>query len=57
MTPKAQVCEWSIYWWDIDIDETCRRPAGHRGHHTDGLWWFDDNGIRVPIDPAVDGAS
>jgi hypothetical protein len=41
-------CEYSVYWWDVDIDETCRRPLGHPGHHTDGLWFFDDQGLRVP---------
>ncbi|HEY2086411.1 MAG TPA: hypothetical protein VGH54_10365 [Mycobacterium sp.] len=46
--PTEPLCEYSVHWWDVDIDETCRRPLGHHGHHTDGLWYFDDNGLRVP---------
>ena len=46
-TPR---CEYSVHWWAEDLDETCTRPLGHRGSHTDGLWWWDSEGHRVPQD-------
>jgi hypothetical protein len=55
MTTEPQ-CGWQVYWWDADLDETCKRRPRHAGHHTDGLYWYDDDGHRVPIDPAVDAS-
>lgn len=41
-------CPVTVEWFGYDHTSRCVRPAGHGGYHRDGVWWFDDHGLRVP---------
>jgi hypothetical protein len=43
-------CAREVFWFGEDLTTQCVGPAGHRGLHSDGLWWFTDDGIRAPQD-------
>lgn len=40
-------CRAVVNWYELDLTARCQRPDGHAGDHCDGLWWFDDIGLRV----------
>lgn len=40
-------CESRVYWWDIDLSVRCIRAEHSDGAHTDGLRWWDPNGLQV----------
>lgn len=46
------LCGRPVHWYDADLTTSCLRPAGHDGLHRDGLYWFDQHGLRAPRDPA-----
>jgi hypothetical protein len=43
-------CDHAVYWFGDGLWTQCVRPGGHKGLHRDGLYWFDDDGIRQPRD-------
>lgn len=43
-------CAREVFWHAENLTTRCVRPAGHKGLHSDGLWWFTDDGIRAPQD-------
>ena len=43
-------CPVTVDWYGLDMTARCVRPEGHDGPHRDGVWWFDDYGLRVPQD-------
>lgn len=56
-TPAAAApagrCPVTVEWFGYDVTTRCVRPAGHGGAHRDGVWWFDDHGLRVPAPEPV----
>jgi len=46
-TPCARL----IFWWDTSMTTSCILPLHHTGLHTDGLRWFDADGLQAPQDP------
>lgn len=51
--PKARVrkvarCSFAVHLFGYDHRVHCVRDVGHGDFHTDGLWWFDEAGLRVP---------
>jgi hypothetical protein len=41
-------CAATVHWHELDLDRRCIRTEGHTGLHRDGVWWFDNLGMRVP---------
>jgi len=41
-------CPTTVDWYGLDMTARCVRPERHDGPHRDGVWWFDDHGLRVP---------
>lgn len=41
-------CPVTVHWWAEGLTVRCIRKLQHGGFHTDGLWWWDDNGIKQP---------
>jgi hypothetical protein len=42
------LCAQLIYWYETSHHTACQLPAAHPGDHCDGLYWWDNNGIRTP---------
>ena len=45
MIPRCAV---TVEWYGLDMIARCVRPEHHDGPHRDGVWWWDDHGLRVP---------
>lgn len=41
-TNTAELCGFSVYWWDGEYEGDCELAKGHTGDHFDGLSWYDD---------------
>jgi hypothetical protein len=44
MIPRCPV---TVTWYETGVTVRCVRPDNHDGPHRDGVWWFDDWGLRV----------
>lgn len=40
-------CRVTVHWHGYDLTTRCQRPEHHDGNHHDGLWAFDQLGLRV----------
>lgn len=47
-TPCARL----VFWHDVAMTTSCTLPLHHEGVlHSDGLRWFDADGLQAPQDP------
>jgi hypothetical protein len=46
-----RICARRVFWFETGHSTVCTRPAGHQSYHCDGLYWFDNNELRVPYSP------
>ena len=43
-------CHRVVFWWETCHQTVCILDAGHGDDHCDGLYWFNNAGIRVPVE-------
>lgn len=55
---SGTVCGRSVRWHGEDLNAVCQLPLGHQpsDQHCDGLWWFDNHGLRLPHLPTAESA-